>query len=112
MAHDTIYKGDTLIGERERRKVLLLAGLIEVAANEFSRLNSEVFSPACRREYAILSVLEKQYYKLTARKPDDELSLTTIQLVEPLYATRTLASIITLTADITKRARGDTPFLF
>ena len=41
MSHDTTYKSGTVVEPELKRRVNLLAGLIEIADREFSRLQEE-----------------------------------------------------------------------
>lgn len=85
MTHDSFYKNDeTLAGlpPGSRRQVNLMAGLIEVADREFDRLNKEMpLNPPAE----LYKALERHYYKLTAQRPDVQLSLDVIALLVPLY---------------------------
>ena len=58
-----------------------MSGLIEVADREFDRLNRET---ALESGVELYVKLEAHYYKLTARRPDPELSLEVIRLLMPL----------------------------
>ena len=49
-----------------------MSGLIEVADREFDRLNRET---ALEPGVELYKELERHYYKLTAKRPDPELSL-------------------------------------
>jgi putative GTP pyrophosphokinase len=85
MSHDTVYKNDeTLIclPVQLKRRVFLLAGTIEIADNEFDRLNQEMPNVP---EVEILKALQRHYYKLTTRRPDRDISLRTIKWLYPLY---------------------------
>jgi putative GTP pyrophosphokinase len=85
MSHDTVYKNDeTLVrlSKPLKRRVYLLAGTIEIADNEFDRLNQEMPS---NPEVSLLKSLERHYYKLTTRRPDIDLSLDTIKWLYPIY---------------------------
>jgi ppGpp synthetase/RelA/SpoT-type nucleotidyltranferase len=85
MAHDSIYKNDeTLLPlpDKLKRRVNLLAGLIEIADDEFDRIESQM--PEIP-EIALLKALEHHYYSLTTRSSDPELSLDVIRLLSPLY---------------------------
>jgi len=59
-----------------------MAGLIEVADQEFDRLSRET---ALSPEAQLYKALERHYYTLTAKRPDPELSLEVIKLLLPLY---------------------------
>jgi hypothetical protein len=85
MSHDSVYKNDDMLAVLPvgfRRRVNLMAGLIEVADQEFNRLNRELPLSAAGQLY---KVMERHYYKLTTNRPDPELSLQVIDLLLPLY---------------------------
>jgi hypothetical protein len=85
MAHDSVYKNDEVFSQLSdtlRRRVNLMAGIIEVADMEFNRLNGELEE---RQEVQIYKGLETHFYKLTAHSPDPALSLDVISLLLPLY---------------------------
>ncbi len=85
MAHDSIYKNDEVLvplPPKLKRRVNLLAGVIEVADDEFDRIES--LMPEVP-EIHLLKSLESNYVKLTARRSDPELSLAVIGLLTPLY---------------------------
>jgi ppGpp synthetase/RelA/SpoT-type nucleotidyltranferase len=94
MSHDAVYKNDVAFAKLSddlTRRVNLMAGLIEVADQEFNRLNGEVEQ---RPEVRIYKALESHFFKLTAaHAPDPELSLEVISLLLPLYGEESLASI-------------------
>ncbi len=86
MSHDTFYKNDETLNPLPnaiKRRIYILAGLVEVADNEFERLSSDV--PASNEVY-LLKCLERHYYKLTTRRADSDASLEVIRLLAPLYA--------------------------
>src|SRR6266404_356548 len=87
MSHDTFYKDEEAIAQlpnsvKVRRRINLMSGLIEVADQEFDRLNREIPVDSA---LALYKDLERHYYKLTAKRPDAELSLEVIRLLLPLY---------------------------
>ncbi len=88
MSHDTFYKDEETLkelpeGQKLKRRITLMAGLIEVADQEFDRLNKEIpVYPALE----LYKDLERHYYKLTSKRPDKELSLEVIELLIPLYS--------------------------
>ena len=86
MSHDVVYKCDTVLPGEIRRRVFLLAGLVEIADNEFTRLEHDIVELPNMPEFRILRALERQYYKLTARPGDPELSIAVIQALLPLYS--------------------------
>jgi ppGpp synthetase/RelA/SpoT-type nucleotidyltranferase len=85
MTHDTLYKSEEALAALSsdiKRRANLMSGLIEVADREFDRLNRETaLDPAMQ----LYKELERHYYKLTAKRPDAELSLEVINLLAPLY---------------------------
>jgi ppGpp synthetase/RelA/SpoT-type nucleotidyltranferase len=85
MSHDAIYKNDEAISKLFpgiRRRVNLMAGLIEVADREFDRIGGEIPKSFASELY---KTLESYYYKLATQRPDPELSLEVIDLLAPLY---------------------------
>ena len=85
MSHDSFYKSDetlAILSPDARRRVNLMSGLIEVADREFDRLNLET---ALEPGVELYKELERHYYRLTAKRPDPELSLEVIRLLMPLY---------------------------
>lgn len=85
ISHDTSYKSGTKIRKDLKRRIHLLAGLIEVADNEFGRIDDEMSKMPDMAEFMILKALERQYYKLSARSGNQDLSLEVIRLLWPLY---------------------------
>lgn len=85
ISHDTSYKSGTKIRKDLKRRIHLLAGLIEVADNEFSRIDDEMSKMPDMAEFMILKALERQYYKLSARPGNTDLSLEVIRHLWPLY---------------------------
>lgn len=89
MAHGTVYKNDdTLLplSNELKRRIYILAGVVELADEEFNRIEREIPSVP---EVNILKALERHHYKLTTRRGDPELSLDIIRLLTPLYNTAT-----------------------
>lgn len=85
MSHDTFYKNDETLNPLPnpiKRRIYLLAGVVEVADDEFTRLNTEMPTTP---ELDLLKSLERHYYKLTTRRGDPEISLELIRLLMPLY---------------------------
>lgn len=85
MSHDTFYKNDETLSPlpaRLKRRIFLLSGVVEVADDEFDRLNTEL--PA-NPEIVLLKALERHYFRLTTRRGDPEMSLPVIKLLAPLY---------------------------
>jgi len=85
MSHDSVYKNDDMLAVLSvpfRRRVNLMAGLIEVADQEFNRLNRELPVSDATQLY---QAMERHYFKLTTKRPDPELSLLVIELLLPLY---------------------------
>ncbi len=86
MAHDTFYKNDDTLNPlpaSTKRRIYILAGVVELADDEFDRLNSE--APPLP-EIHLLKSLERHYFKHTTRRGDSESSLDVIRLLMPLYS--------------------------
>lgn len=85
MSHDTVYKNDETLNPLPnlvKRRIYLLAGVVEVADSEFTRLNMETPSTP---ELDLLKSLERHFYKHTTRRGDSEISIDLIRLLIPLY---------------------------
>jgi ppGpp synthetase/RelA/SpoT-type nucleotidyltranferase len=87
MSHDTFYKNEETIAKlpnnvEVRRRINLMSGLIEVADQEFDRLNREIPLDSALSLY---KELERHYYRLTVKRPNADLSLQVISLLLPLY---------------------------
>jgi ppGpp synthetase/RelA/SpoT-type nucleotidyltranferase len=85
MAHDTVYKSSELVRPLNallQRRIYILAGVVELADEEFDRIDHEMPTVP---EFQLLKSLERNYYKLTVRRSDPELSLDVIRLLMPLY---------------------------
>ena len=85
MAHDVFYKNQQSTDPQLQRRIYLLAGIIEVADNEFSRIEADVARMPELRNVLILRALERQYYKLVANPGNPALSLQVIEHLAPLY---------------------------
>lgn len=85
MSHDTTYKSGTVVELDLKRRVNLLAGLIEVADREFSRLEVEFSRVESIAEVKLLKALEGEYFRLSARRTDTDLSLEVIRTLLPVY---------------------------
>lgn len=86
MAHDTVYKGAERLPEELKRRIYLQAALLEVADQEFSRVNSEVAQAPGMEFAATLNALSRRYYELTQVPFDYELSMVTMPDILKLYA--------------------------
>jgi len=85
MSHDCSYKTLQAIPDQLHRSVNLLAGLLEVADNEFTRIDDAVNQLPGAAEYRVLRALEPQYFKLSALPGNTELSIAVIHALLPLY---------------------------
>lgn len=86
MSHDTFYKNDETLRPlppQAKRRIYLLAGVVELADEEFDRVNSQMPTTP---EVELLKALERHFYKLTTRSSDPETSLEVIRLLVPLYS--------------------------
>lgn len=85
MSHDTFYKNDETLHPlppQAKRRIYVLAGVVELADEEFDRVNSQMPTTP---EVELLKDLERHFYKLTTRSSDPETSLEVIRLLTPLY---------------------------
>jgi ppGpp synthetase/RelA/SpoT-type nucleotidyltranferase len=107
MSHDAVYKNDDVFSKLPdalRRRVNLMAGVIEVADMEFDRINTEL---EARPEVEIYRGLEAHFYKLTAHPSDPALSLDVIALLLPLYESASATEIRKrVDAFVTKHEEG------
>jgi hypothetical protein len=103
-SHDTFYKDEETFAElpeglKLKRRINLMAGLIEVADQEFDRLNRDIpVYPALD----IYKSLEQHYYKLSSKRPDKELSLEVIELLLPLYEKRNVNQVSDVIAEFVR----------
>lgn len=94
MSHDDVYKNDRtarMLPCDLLRRVHLMAGQVEVADREFDRINSELQGDEASM---LLKALERNYYKLTSRRGDPELSLSVINLLKPTFRGESVTEII------------------
>ena len=94
MSHDDVYKNDETAGELPediKRRINLMAGQVEVADREFDRINREIGQDDA---YRLLKALEKNYFKLTTRRANPELSLSVIRLLIPTFKNQSIPEII------------------
>jgi ppGpp synthetase/RelA/SpoT-type nucleotidyltranferase len=95
MSHDDVYKNDDTVNTLPDdlvRRVHLMAGQVEVADREFDRINSELERDDTSK---LLKALERNYYKLTSRRGNPELSLSVINLLIPTFRNSSVGEIIT-----------------
>jgi ppGpp synthetase/RelA/SpoT-type nucleotidyltranferase len=85
MSHDTSYKSGPVLRPKLKRRLHLLAAIIEVADNDYQSVENEFSRLPDYPEHQVLRSLERQYYKLSSRRGDTELSLRVIRLLWPLY---------------------------
>jgi hypothetical protein len=85
MSHDTVYKNDETLSplpNELKRRIFVLAGTLELADNEFTRLSQEMPQTV---EVELLKALQRHFYRLTARPFDIELSLSALSWLHRLY---------------------------
>lgn len=85
MSHDTFYKNDETLNplpKAAKRRIYVLAGVVELADDEFNRVSVEMQAVP---EVLLLKALERNFYKLTTRRADPEMSLDVIRHLAPLY---------------------------
>jgi len=86
MSHDTFYKVDEQsISTDLKRRINLMAGLLEVADMEFARLGEEVAELPHMVEIGVLRQLETYYFQFTSERGNPDLSIEVIKLLLPLY---------------------------
>ena len=94
MSHDDVYKNDNTakeLPEDLKRRINLLAGQVELADREFDKISGEISHDDA---YLLLKALEKNYFKLTTRRADPELSLSVIKLLLPTFENQSTPEII------------------
>lgn len=104
MAHATVYKNDETLQPLPnvlKRRIYILAGVLELADEEFNRIERGI---PVLPEVQILKTLDRNHYKVTARRGDSELSLDVIRLLMPLYQLETAEIVSHLDDFFTVRA--------
>jgi ppGpp synthetase/RelA/SpoT-type nucleotidyltranferase len=86
MAHELNYKPEFDVPKAVDRRVNCLSALIETCDREFSLVNKEIMQLPDAKPLTVLAVLEKEFYKVSARHYDRELSVDVIRNLLPLYA--------------------------
>lgn len=86
MSHDTFYKTGEQTNPDLKRRVNLMAGLLEVADAEFARLGGEVAELPDMAEISLLKQMEAHYFHFTSERGNPDLSIEVIKLLMPLYA--------------------------
>lgn len=87
MSHNLMYKNNEALAplsDQTKRRIYILAGVVELADEEFSRIAGEMPDMP---ELSVLKHLEAHLSKLTTRRPHYDISLEIIQLLSPLYKT-------------------------
>lgn len=85
MAHDTVYKNDELLNPLPnplKRRIFVLAGVVELADEEFNRIEQEL---PVTPELIILQALNRYHFTLTSRPGDPLTSLSVMRVLIPLY---------------------------
>jgi putative GTP pyrophosphokinase len=90
--HELRYKSELSIPLDVQRRLICLSAVVEMADREFARLKQEIHALPNAGNFRVLSALERQYFKLTSREYDKELSLEVITLLAPLYSASILES--------------------
>lgn len=94
MSHDDVYKNDETakpLSKDLKRRINLMAGQVEVADWEFDRISGDIGQDDA---YRLLKALERNYFKLTTRRPNPELSLKVIKLLVPVFDNQSTHEII------------------
>jgi len=106
MSHDSFYKTDEqTISLELKRRVNLMAGLLEVADNEFTRLYGEVADLPDMLEIGVLRRLEASYFQFAGDRGNPDLSLEVIKLLLPLYAAADAPAIVAQIEDFVAARR-------
>ena len=86
MAHELNYKAEFEVPPTLDRRANCLSALIETCDREFSLVNKEIMALPDAQPLKVLAILERQFYKITARHYDRELSTQVIRSLLPLYS--------------------------
>ena len=86
MAHELNYKPEFAVPKSIDRRVNCLSALIETCDREFSLINKEIMQLPDAQPLMVLAALEKQFYRVSAKHYDRELSLDVIRNLLPLYS--------------------------
>jgi ppGpp synthetase/RelA/SpoT-type nucleotidyltranferase len=100
MAHDAIYKNESDLPGGLVRRMHLLAGLIEVADDEFLRIEREIADTPGMEAFLVLAELEKHFIRLVGMEWDRELSLEVVRHLLPLYAPANSRDVVRMLDDI------------
>lgn len=100
MAHDAIYKNEANVPPDLVRRMHLLAGLIEVADDEFLRIEREIGGVPGMEAVIVLRALESLHIKLVGREWDRELSLDVVRHLLPLYSPAQAGEVVGLLAEL------------
>jgi ppGpp synthetase/RelA/SpoT-type nucleotidyltranferase len=112
MSHDTFYKTDeATINPDLKRRVNLMAGLLEVADMEFARLSKEVAELPNMAEIGLLKRLESSYFQFTSERGNPDLSIEVIKLLLPLYG-MDAAAVAPRLEDFVKQRRDTISVVF
>ena len=87
MAHDAIYKNEACLPDDLVRRMHLLAGLIEVADDEFLRIECEIASTPGMEAFLVLGELERHFIRLVGMEWDRELSLEVVRMLAEIGRT-------------------------
>jgi ppGpp synthetase/RelA/SpoT-type nucleotidyltranferase len=89
--HDVGYKADSLLHPEIKREFYCLAGLLEVADNNFANLNEKVRNIRVLNEDFVLSYLKTPFIKMIGNTFDYDFSYTNIELLLPLTGFKSAA---------------------
>ena len=85
MAHELNYKPEFHVPNALNRRVNCLSALIETCDREFSYINKEIMELPDAQPLMVLAALEKQFYRVSAKHYDRELSVDVLRTLLPLY---------------------------
>ena len=100
MAHDAIYKNEADLPQDLVRRMHLLAGLIEVADDEFLRIEREIAGTPGMEAFLVLGELERHFIRLVGVEWDRELSLEVVRHLLPLYAPASSHEVVRMLGEI------------
>ena len=85
-SHRLDYKGELDLPSSVRRRIYRLAALVEIFDQEVQGARDEIMAHPRFRPTYLLNVLERQYYRLTAREFDRQLSFDILRCLEGTVA--------------------------
>lgn len=110
--HDLVYKPPLDVGDRIKRSAYRLLALTEIFDSEVTRVRDEILKMPDFKEAQILASLERDFYRLTGKDFDRQLSFEILRVVSPLYGDQTADAIGVRLAEFVKDNRKKLEDLF